>query len=407
MMIKNKLQPMKWNLYTVVKNLIIRRDKKVVLFGAWMGTKFADNSRYLFQYLCQNKKRLNLDHVIWVTRTPVLNEQLREMGYESYLIGTKESDYWHLKAGTHIICDAAFPLKKFEPDIDTRFSWGAKKIQLWHGVGIKSVGLASNDASKIVRRTGGINKLLKNKFEKKITSYGGWNTAYYLCTSKLNIWINQKCTGYDNECFFVSGYPRNCKCVQLMDSESHFIECLKKYKTKILYVPTFRSEYENYEHPLKAPSLIKYLKKHNCVWIEKPHTASDYHLKEVDSENVLYLSPEYDINTLYDHIDVVITDYSSAAFDAVYRKIPCILYVPDLEEFKNGDVGFIVDFDKYFSCEIQAFNMEELSEKIENVESGEYFTAGIENDYKKIAKDFFDNMSYDNDTIWKKICDLK
>ena len=102
--IQQMIHALKWNLYTIFKNFGIRRDKNVVLIGAWMGLKFADNSRFLFQYLSENVNSLNLKKVIWITRNPEVKKTLDNMGYESFIVGSEESNYWHLKAGIHIVC---------------------------------------------------------------------------------------------------------------------------------------------------------------------------------------------------------------------------------------------------------------------------------------------------------------
>ena len=106
------------NIATAIYTIFNRRDKKTIIVGAWMGSKFADNSRYLYQYLYKNKKELGLNNVIWVTRNRDVNVMLNNSGYKSCLIGTKESKYWHLKAGCHVLCNMAFPY----PNYDTDFS---------------------------------------------------------------------------------------------------------------------------------------------------------------------------------------------------------------------------------------------------------------------------------------------
>ena len=55
--------------------------------------------------------------------------------------------------------------------------------------------------------------------------------------------------------------------------------------------------------------------------------------------NILNLAPSFDINTLMPHIDLLVTDYSSAASDARFFHKPVLFYVPDLEEYTNGDNG--------------------------------------------------------------------
>ena len=127
------------NLCIFLLNLFIWRSKQIWLFGSWMGEKFADNSRFLFQYIDENKKTFGIKKVIWVTKNPDVLNELRLHGYECYLFNSKKSFYYHIKSGVHVICNSSAS-KRFCNDIRTNLSFGAKKIQLWHGVGIKAVG---------------------------------------------------------------------------------------------------------------------------------------------------------------------------------------------------------------------------------------------------------------------------
>ena len=52
------------NLLVFIANLFIRRDKKVLLFGSWMGNRFADNSRFLFQHLAAHRDAYGLKHIV-------------------------------------------------------------------------------------------------------------------------------------------------------------------------------------------------------------------------------------------------------------------------------------------------------------------------------------------------------
>ena len=86
--------------------------------------------------------------------------------------------------------------------------------------------------------------------------------------------------------------------------------------------------------------------------------------------------------------DLLLTDYSGSMFDYLLTKKPCLLYTPDLENYKNNERGFYLNIDKlpYKPCvteeelikEIEDFNEEkyickvnEFLVKIENTETGE------------------------------------
>lgn len=387
-----------------------RRDNSIVLVGAWMGTKFADNSRFLYQYLFENKKKLGLRKVIWITRNKNVNEMLNQMGYESYMAGSKESNHWHLKAGIHILCNGFDEMSNFKPDIDTRLSFGAKKIQLWHGVGgIKSVGQSSNEAKKHAQEHSGVvNKVLISKAFKSWASPGGWANAYVLATGKECSKANIAYIGCRPDLVFISGYPRNCECIKYLPEELKIIDKIKSFLGSVLYLPTFRSDDSDYVHPLKDERIRKYIKDNNILWIEKPHTADVKGDAVVEADtNICNLDSSFDINTIYDKVSCVITDYSSVAFDAVYHHKPLVMYCPDIDQFRHGDVGFMMDFEGYFK--------EELCEDLDGayglivqaISDGETFLDNRKDSYWKINQYAFDNKTYSYEEIWRDICALK
>ena len=409
--IEKRLSYLKNNIQGSVSTSLnhIRRND-VILVGAWMGTKFADNSRYLYQYLFQNRKKLGLKKVIWVTGNSKVNKELNNLGYKSCVIGSEESNYWHSRAGVHIICNQMDAIPGFIPDIDTKLSFGAKKVNLWQGVGgIKAVGNASNDNKASAAARGSIySAVLNSSFYKYWMSPGGWSNQYVLATGKGPSKAMLAYMGCSPDRIFISGYPRNCECLKYLPEEEAFIEKLKSYFGSILYLPTFRSDDSAYIHPLKDERIRSFLKEKNILWIEKPHTA-DVKGDAVVAEdtNICNLDPSFDINTIYDKVSCVMTDYSSVAFDAVYHRKPLIMYCPDIDKFRHGDVGFLIDFEGYFRDEL----CEELDSTyllIQNIfEDPDTFLTERKDSYWKINEYAFDNKSYTYEEIWRDICALK
>lgn len=388
------------NLGVLVINLFIKRDHNSVLIGAWMGEKFSDNSRYLYQFLSANKEELDLKHVVWVTRNEEIFEELTMLGYEVYMCGTLSSFYWHLKSGTHILCNAIYVLQngRFKPDIQTNLSFGAKRVQLWHGVGLKAIGTASNKSN--------LGKLEFNprrfSFLRIITSPGGWFDYSFLTTSPKYLEANFQMSFCNKDKMFISSYPRNCECLGLLSREKEIINQISDFKTKIIYLPTFRSDYSNYKHPLLDPDLIAYLEENDILWIEKQHSASDFSFHDVNSKNIFSLDDKFDVNVIYDYIDIVISDYSSAAFDAVYKNIPMIMYTPDLEDFKNGDVGFVYDINYYCNPFI-VYDLTDLVSSIDRIYSGNYINYQTSLGIQLIKSDFFENRESDYKQFWKDL----
>lgn len=398
-LLKQKLVYLAKNVSSYIMGLFYGRTKRNVLLGAWMGMKFADNSRYLFQYLSDRKEEFGLKNVIWATRNEDVDKLLKSMGYKSCMIGTAESRKWHLKSGIHIICNTAFPLEKFDTDIDTRFSFGALKIQLWHGVGFKAVGMTSNDAKSNKRHT-----ILKHisslKIFSPIKSFGGWTEAKVVATSPQNGIALQKVTGCRADRIVLTGYPRHCECPKLLRSEKEVISKITGMGRSIMYVPTFRSNVNNYSHPLTYRPLVDYLNENNILWIEKPHSA-DEHYKSTDYgvNHLLLLESSFDINVIYSYASAVISDYSSAVFDSIRMNIPVIMYTPDIEDFKHGDVGFLFDVEDYCSSLI-SYNQESCLDMLNEVFTDNYFNCQRKETFDKICKDFFVSSKNSISDIW-------
>ena len=346
----NKVKIITWNIKEKCNRANFRRDMKTVLFGAWFGEKFSDNPRFLFQYLSENRRALGLNRVVWVTRKETVCETIRGMGYEAYMIDSEESLLCHRTAGVHIICNGAFddPAQP-HADILGRYSTGAVKINLWHGLcGIKGFGFLSNEFLHM-RKSRPVAARFKellhtNGFLRRYAvSPGGWGDCYYLSTTDYVTELFRKIFMSPRENFIQSGYPRNCVAFRRTAKEDEVINNLARYRFRVLYLPTFRDNAACYTAPLECEPVRKLLEQHDdFLWIEKSHSADkQFRLTEGQTNNVLRLNDIFEINLLLPCVDVVVTDYSSVAFEAIYHRKSVLYYAPDMDYYINDDRGFI------------------------------------------------------------------
>lgn len=382
-----------FNIITALANIFIRRDQKVILVGAWMGEKFADNSRFLYQYLYLNKDKLGLKRVIWYTRNAKVYDDLTKQGYDVIQHGGKHVAYWHLKSGVHIICNDSLDFMPVKPDIETRFSWGAKKIQLWHGVGMKSVGADSNKERKKNSKKSDFNRAISTLIKhSSILSSGGWQNCFFLSSSHFNGEVNIRIAGCKENNLLYSCYPRNCECLEYLNNESEIIAYLNRYRKRILFLPTFRDDDVKYENPIDSLAIRTFLETNDVLWIEKSHPADKNFINESNKyKNVLLLDSDFDVNVLYPFVDVVLTDYSSVSFDAIYHEIPLIMYTPDYLSFKEGSVGFLFDISD-FCGQFMVCTLDDLLVFLEkSISSPETYKAERKTSYKKLKKIFWDS----------------
>lgn len=328
------------NLFNNLSCFFVKRDYKVWLFGSWMGKRFSDNSRFLFQYLTNNMDKYGIKKTIWVTRNNEILELTRSMGYESYLIGTKESKYWHKKAGVHVICNS------MNEDIDSKFSFGAKKIQLWHGNGIKASGKMTRKHKETIKDK------IWDSIVKPLIIPGNWYHCYWLACSEESKRVLVNDSGALKRKVIIANSPRLCKCQKYLPLELNIIEAITKLKKDgfkiILYLPTFRNGTNSaFVEPTNISNFDSFLQSEKIIWIRKQHFATNENLVTTNNQNIIDLDKTFDVNVLYDYIDLFISDYSSASTDAIYHDIRTLEYCPDYYDFCSNDRGFVAPFDKY------------------------------------------------------------
>lgn len=393
------------NIPAAIRSSFWKRDESIVLMDAWFGNKFADNPRFLFQYLSENKSRLGLSHVVWVTRNKKINEELNDMGYESYMIDSKESIYYHKHAKYHIVNNSPTNNDGFTGELLDGYSYGAIRINLWHGIAGKGVKFANNEKvlkysnSKfysVYLKLNGI-KLWRLLFEQK----SGWGNAYYLAQSTEGKRVLESFFRLPESNYILTGYPRICECAQLLKEEKLIVEKMSKYSKTVLYLPTFRTN-AVFSFETISDDLSEVLKSNNILWIQKAHSADHQNdVAGIENENCISLDPNFDINVLWPYIDVLVTDYSSCMIEGLALRKKMVFYVPDFEEYLSKDRGLSFD-PKVVMCGPKARNIEELKEIMGNLDSIDTDTEA----YTR-ARDIYWKETYDKtlEDIWNDIKD--
>jgi CDP-glycerol glycerophosphotransferase len=157
------------NLFVFILSLVIPKNDKFIIVGGWFGKRFADNSKHLFLYTNDNKNKLNIDKIIWVTRSKSIKEELQKNGFMAYNVWSLPSVWYHLRAKYHIVDQS--PL-----DVNSFLSVRSKRINLWHGFPMKKIGTYMNSGK--TNYNNGFLKLIN-----KLTTRGCWGDHYLLATS--------------------------------------------------------------------------------------------------------------------------------------------------------------------------------------------------------------------------------
>jgi len=369
---------------------IFPRNNKLWVFGAWFGTRYSDNSRYLFEYV-QREKDIK---AIWITRNKELILQIRRDGKNAFLSSSPSGIYYMLRAGIAIVSS------EFK-DMNETLIYGAFKVLLWHGAPMKKIGYPHSE-----RQSGGGVKEYAKKLIGSIIPRVREVKIYDLILATSNyfkpIMASAFCIPDTN--VKVLGYPRN----DVLFDEDHnsvYMEKLKKkYNCKniLAYLPTYRGnvdqgkDFELFsKYGFDRKEMETFLKETDSILLIKLHYVEQERMKnkhlDVGSRIVYADENEVaDINDVLTYIDVLITDYSGVYFDYLLLNRPVVFAAFDLEPY-IGQRGLYNDYRFYVSGPIT----KNWSEVIEHAKDA-LTTSGK-----------FEELRIEKNKIFNKYCDGK
>ena len=146
-----------------------------------------------------------------------------------------------------------------------------------------------------------------------------------------------------------TGYPRN-DVLAGPDAAGRRAEVRRRLgiaasTTVVLYAPTFRDdEVSKTDAPLHVDleRLVERLGPDHLVLVRRHYYLGHQH-PVTDTARVRDLSAHSDIAELHLAADVLVTDYSSSIFDFAVTGKPIVLYVYDLEHYRDRLRGFTLD----------------------------------------------------------------
>lgn len=294
--------------------IFVPKNENIWIFGAWFGEKYADNSRYLFEFV--NKYHPEI-RAVWITKNSNIVNNLNQNGYEVYKAYSIKSILIGLKAKCSIFVHSN--------NVDNLLFLNnpkTKNIQLWHGTPLKKIG-----------------------FDDKFTKYNFCRIKFMLfpfLEDKDDMMISLSeidrknfYTAFKTSNILITGYPRN----DILFSNK------KDKKYSIIYLPTFRDNigdkidlFSNYNFDIEKWNEI--LSKNNITLNIKMHPVNkpkDELLERYKSSNNINFMNEVDIAEVLSVTDILITDYSSVFFDFLLTNRPIIFAPFDYEKYITND----------------------------------------------------------------------
>ncbi len=320
------------NLFLIMHLLPVKKDK--IVFAAFEGDGgFGCNPKYIAEELHRRHPKLRM---IWLTHKP--NDLKHE--FPEYIIPVKDNTF-----------NTAYHLSTAKVWVDNyRKPYGTLKrktqlyIQTWHAtIGFKAVGLYRGDAFPLIAR-------LVSEWDSGLADYVLTNSRY--CDE-----VYPKKLLYTGPTLRV-GSPRVDPLINDKVKLHELIRKRLKLESDVnllLFAPTFRGGNQKDHKQVTAETpqldfdcLIAAMEDRfggNWKVLLRLHPQLAAKMEEMPllkaDPRLIDVSKMPDMSELMGGCDMILTDYSSCAFDAAFAGIPVLLYADDVEEYKQNRGQFM------------------------------------------------------------------
>ncbi|GAA5142171.1 CDP-glycerol glycerophosphotransferase family protein [Thalassotalea piscium] len=331
---------LKWLIYPVGKVFI--RDKNLWVFGSRQG-QFVDNPKYYFLHIAEEEKAIT---PVWISEDQNTVTYLNECGYKAYYRWSLKGVITSLKAGVFVY---AFDAN----DINFFCSAGAKLVNLYHGIPLKKIEFDTTVGNS--RRVYHPHTLYE-KILTKIRSMPKWKPIdlFQLPSPALKT-IHD---GAFNQLIKNYQYGINPRLAPLVDASNlnklitndalKAKSWVEGYDKVWIYMPTWRvGNPDIIEQAFPdLEKLNQVLRRKNILLIFKMHLYSDDVIN--NCSHIKLFPANIDVYPFLTTVDVLITDYSSIAFDVSLINTPIIFYAYDLTEYiATSSEGFYFNYDDF------------------------------------------------------------
>jgi CDP-glycerol glycerophosphotransferase len=268
---------------------------------------------------------------VWLATTIGERDAARSRGMRSELKNSRAGYRLTLRAGVIVLTHGFGDVNRF-------VTHGAVVVQLWHGIPLKHIQL---DA-RVTFRSGipGLGGLLRRAYRRSAAQIALMPAASEVAAERL-----RTAFGIPASRIRITGDPRDD--VVLTTTREDARAAVERVTgllepTVILYAPTWRDGEADPAVPTadEWQRIDAWLAAHdaNLVVRPHPHGVGDYAVGIASTERVRLMPPSAlpEVNATLPAFDVLITDYSSIAFDFSLLERPIAFLAPDADHYARS-----------------------------------------------------------------------
>ncbi len=303
-------------------SMVVRRRADLWVFGS--GSGLGEGARELYRFAANADPSLRL---VWLARNHAELAAARHIGLNAALCSSWQGFRLTLRAGVIVVTHGQGDANRFGTS-------GAFLVQLWHGIPLKKIQLDADTTF-----AGLFPGLLRALYRRSTMAIDLMPAASEISAARLR-------SAFDlpKDRVVITGDPRDDAVLRgAAEARELLARSIGDIGTDrvILYAPTWRDgstdpsipteeEWSRVAAQLEAASHVLVVRPH-------PHSVGDYLSGTAVSPRIRMLSAhaQNDINPILPAVDILITDYSSTAFDFALLERPIIFLAPDAESYAS------------------------------------------------------------------------
>lgn len=318
----------------------VSRSANRWVFGS--GSGVGEGALALLRYAHNADARL---HITWLARDRIELASAAALGIRSVVKSSPGGLWATLRAGVAVVTHGF-------GDVNRYGLRGAMMVQLWHGIPLKLIQLDSVATTQVPARLLKI-ALISNWLRSLLRGFyrtGYRNIALLPAASELSAGRLRTAFGLPADRVVVTGDPRD-DVLSAGDANSRISTARAKLAQALgvdlagtrvlLYAPTWRDgdpdpavptlqEWSRIDDWLRAAEAVLVVRPH-------PHGVADYSAGITGSDRIHLLSAAClgDLTPVLAAVQLLITDYSSVAFDYSLTGGPILFLAPDEEQYTS------------------------------------------------------------------------
>ncbi len=391
---------------------MVPKKKELWVFSGFLKKNYMDNAKYLFEYVSRSHPEIE---AVWVTKNQDIKQKLEQEGFGVYQMNSFKG-IWKTARAAIAVTDH-FIMSDYSPLYG--YNNRTKVVQLWHGVGFKSMGdgekVHNTDIPGVVYSTDILpceddtgKKRIWKKIKYIFLAPGRELFEKYfmlVCPGQERMDMIGRRWNMDESSFFMAGHPRN---IQIYNKFG-----MVEKKNKVLYAPTYRFHAKKEKEMIVrcmdcVPQIQQFMEKIQGEFVIRlhPHTWRNYKnmiqtvIRQYDRVSLDETEDFYDEILSYSY---VVTDYSSISLDCALFGIPCVYLCEDYEWFVQNEAGFGVDF-MNMTPGPKAFCWEDVLQELDHYSKDAGY---MRKEREKILSYYFTKDANSEKDSQRIVCELK